>query len=59
MESVGDMITSMDTECVLWDKSYKESGYGQTYFNGKVTRAHKAAWVQANGEVPEGMVIDH
>lgn len=59
MESVGDMITSMDTDCILWDKSYKETGYGQTYFEGKVTRAHKAAWVEANGPVPEGMVIDH
>ena len=59
MELKPDMITSMDTDCILWDKSYRENGYGQTFFQGKVTKAHRAAWIKANGEIPEGMVIDH
>ena len=53
------MITSMDTDCILWHKSYRENGYGQTFFQGKVTKAHRVAWIKANGEIPEGMVIDH
>jgi hypothetical protein len=59
MEYVADMITSMDTDCILWHKSYRENGYGQTFFQGKVTKAHRAAWIKAKGEIPEGMVIDH
>jgi len=59
MESVADMIISMDTDCILWHKSYRENGYGQTFFQGKVTKAHRAAWIKVNGEIPNDMVIDH
>jgi len=47
------------TDCINWHKSIKDTGYGQTFFRGKVMRAHRVAWIKANGEIPEGMVIDH
>jgi hypothetical protein len=47
------------TDCIIWHKSIRNTGYGQTYFRGKVMKAHKAAWIEANGEVPEGFVLDH
>jgi hypothetical protein len=47
------------TECIIWHKSKNEKGYGQDFLNGKNTRAHRAAWIRANGPIPEGMVVDH
>lgn len=47
------------SDCIIWDKSIKETGYGQTFFRGKVTRAHRVAWIKAHGEIPQGMVVDH
>lgn len=47
------------TECIIWKQSLKETGYGQTFFRGKVTRAHRAAWIEANGDIPKGFVVDH
>ena len=46
-------------DCINWDKSIRDTGYGQTFFRGKVMRAHRVAWIKANGEIPDGMVIDH
>lgn len=47
------------SDCIIWDKSIKPEGYGQTFYNGKVMRAHRAAWIKANGKIPKGLVIDH
>ena len=47
------------TECIIWKQSLKETGYGQTFFQGKVTRAHRAAWIKAHGPIPAGLVLDH
>ena len=47
------------TECIIWKQSLKDTGYGQTFFRGKVTRAHRAAWIEANGDIPKGFVVDH
>lgn len=49
----------MDTDCILWHKSLNGRGYGQTFFEGKVTRAHRAAWIKVNGSIPKGYVLDH
>ena len=47
------------TECIIWDKCKSETGYGQAWYKGKRIKAHRAAWVKVNGEIPAGMVIDH
>lgn len=47
------------SDCIIWHKSIRDTGYGQTYFRGKVTKAHKAVWIEANGDIPEGFVLDH
>lgn len=47
------------TECIIWKQSLKETGYGQTFFQGKVTRAHRAAWIKVHGPIPKGLVLDH
>lgn len=49
-----------DTPCVVWNGYINTQGYGHTKpTSGLPKRAHVAAWVAVNGEVPEGLVIDH
>ena len=37
----------------------KSSGYGKFRLNGVKKRAHRLSWEWKNGEIPEGLVIDH
>lgn len=47
------------SNCILVNTSAAKNGYGQTLFRGKITRAHRAAWIKVNGDIPKGLVIDH
>jgi hypothetical protein len=49
----------MDTTCILWTGYINESGYGQKTVGRKRYLAHRWAWIEENGEIPEGMTIDH
>ena len=52
----------MMTECIKWHLYIYPNGYGQANIpgtSGKHTRAHRFVWIQANGSIPEGMVLDH
>lgn len=45
--------------CWLWEGSKGSKGYGQLGIQGKSVKAHRYSWSLANGEIPEGMTIDH
>lgn len=45
--------------CQLWLGSLSESGYGETSLDGKSIRAHRAAWIVANGPIPAGLCVCH
>lgn len=48
------------TNCIKWDKYLYPNGYGQANIgNGRHIVAHKWAWIQNNGTIPKGMVLDH
>ena len=47
------------TDCKLWDKSIGSTGYGQIGREGKMWKAHRWVWTQANGPIPAGMFVDH
>lgn len=49
----------MLTECLIWEKSRKSNGYGQTFIDGKNKSAHIVAWEIFYGPVPKGMYLDH
>lgn len=36
-----------------------ELGYGQIFFDGKYEYAHRVAYTNAKGAIPDGLVIDH
>ena len=44
--------------CWLWQKP-QPSGYGSCSFRGRTMSAHRAAWIQAHGEIPNGIMVLH
>ncbi|MEE8207870.1 MAG: HNH endonuclease signature motif containing protein [Nitrosomonadaceae bacterium] len=48
-----------ESGCIIWICSTDKNGYGTTQYNGKVTYAHRAAYIEKNGEIPNGLEIDH
>lgn len=47
--------------CWIWTATRSQSGkgYGEYWLNGGLRQAHRCAWEDANGEIPEGMNILH
>jgi hypothetical protein len=45
--------------CWLWTGAVTDHGYGVLRVEGQVMYAHRWAWVQQNGPVPDGLVLDH
>ncbi len=45
--------------CAVWGGRIGKDGYGVHWSHGKATRAHIAVWTEANGPVPDGLVLDH
>lgn len=47
------------TGCVQWVGNKNRSGYGLIQINGKGWAAHRLAWVNARGSIPQGMYVCH
>ena len=47
------------TECMLFAGSVNTDGYGILFDNGKQLRAHRVVYEHYNGEIPNGLHIDH
>ena len=49
--------------CVEWQGSrYKSRGklsYGQMWYEGKNTKAHRVAWIENKGPIPKGLNVLH
>lgn len=57
-----DYVIDPATGCWEWQKFKTRLGYGQGNFTGagiKTSHAHRAYWIAANGEPPEGFHIHH
>ena len=46
-------------DCIEWQGSRDRQGYGKAWKNGANARAHRVAWEEANGPIPEGMCVLH
>ncbi len=46
-------------DCWEWQASKDRDGYGWFNINRKSLSAHRASYIIYNGEIPEGMLIDH
>ena len=51
--------TEQRGDCLVWTGTLDENGYGRMSVDGKLTKAHRYAWEQSEGAIPEGMTIDH
>jgi hypothetical protein len=47
------------SECVEWIGARDHGGYGQRKYQGRVWQAHRVAWVEANGPIPDGLIVCH
>lgn len=57
-DSFADKV-AWDGEHLIWTGGTTRDGYGRLRVNGRKVSAHRYAWQQAHGPIPEGMWIDH
>ena len=48
----------MTSYCHIWLGTHNNMGYGVLY-RGRQWLAHRWAWTQANGEIPQGKIVMH
>jgi hypothetical protein len=53
-----DKVLKTD-KCWLWTAGISSNGYGSAWFRGRHYRAHRLAYVEAKGTIPEGLELDH
>ena len=53
------MTESLHKPCKHWRRARSSGGYGSKWFAGKATGAHRVAWIETNGPIPEGMSVLH
>lgn len=46
-------------DCIIWQGTLHQAGYGIIQIGGRSIRAHRHAWEAVNGPIPSGLVIDH
>jgi hypothetical protein len=49
----------VQTECVLAAQKPRYDGYTKTFRDGKYIYVHRLAYIEAKGEIADGMTIDH
>jgi hypothetical protein len=52
-------IPEPNSGCWLWDAGVGNDGYGKVKRGGVTYRAHKYAWMQEHGPVPDGLLVCH
>jgi hypothetical protein len=45
--------------CEEWQGARSAKGYGVQWWRGRNCRAHRVAWAEARGDVPEGLQVCH
>jgi len=51
--------TYPQSECVIWEKSKDYAGYGVSWLYGRYSRAHRKAWIEKNGPIPDNISVCH
>jgi hypothetical protein len=47
------------SDCIEAEGSSNSSGYASAWYKGKRMGAHRAAYIEASGEIPEGLHVMH
>lgn len=45
--------------CHVWTGPLDKDGYGSFHLRRKRRRAHRVAWYDMRGEIPDGLVVNH
>lgn len=48
-----------ETSCQLWFGAITKQGYGKISIDGRSKLAHRYAWEESRGPIPDGMFVDH
>lgn len=48
-----------ESGCWIWLGAEKGNGYGNVRRKGANLTAHRASWMESNGEIPEGIQVCH
>jgi hypothetical protein len=51
--------TAPATNCIVWRGAQNSKGYGCFAVNGVSQLAHRVAWEDVHGPIPDDMTIDH
>jgi len=54
-----NLIKNESTGCLEWLGKLDPQGYGYSYINGKIERAHRVSWILYKGDIPKNMCICH
>ncbi len=46
-------------DCLVWTRATDPAGYGILRRKGKLFRAHRVAWAEQNGPIPDGLILRH
>lgn len=46
-------------DCLIWNAAKDRCGYGWFFFRGQKQRAHRLAYSDAWGDIPNGLVVRH
>lgn len=49
----------MTSDCIEFTGCKDTGGYGLKRKQGKLYKAHRLAWIEANGDIPEGLFVCH
>lgn len=45
--------------CWIWHGAVSNGRYGSIFYQGRMQKAHRVAWILVNGPVPENRDLDH
>ena len=49
----------MTSDCVEFEGCKDSGGYGLKRKQGKLYKAHRLTWLEANGDIPDGLLVCH
>jgi len=54
-----EKYSAVPTGCWVWNANKTHNGYGQIYYKGSQSRAHRVMYELMHGTIPNGMVVCH
>lgn len=58
-ERFWEKVVPADDGCMVWTGSRDPRGYGRVWRSGRLESAHRVAWQECVGPIPEGMFVCH